>query len=227
MGWAGAFQFYLVSFVQPFGTLWFIYMLPVIFVVTKLAARQRACPGSWCLAPQLSCRSRRSTGWLPGRRIRLALRVISMPATFSRRKSSELAAWARDHLAPSLRRPARLGCHQRLAGLSRLVRIPVVSLALGAAGALAVILTSALIVKAGQHGFPAPLRRELHRHLSGVLLPDGGTRVILLKTRGILDIGTISAIVTVAGVIAPVILLWVIQTGHWLVPVPPAGMGLS
>ena len=27
---------YLQAFVQPFGTLWFIYLLPVFFVVTKL-----------------------------------------------------------------------------------------------------------------------------------------------------------------------------------------------
>src|SRR5215207_7410509 len=28
---------YLQAFVQPFGTLWFIYLLPIFFVVTKLA----------------------------------------------------------------------------------------------------------------------------------------------------------------------------------------------
>ena len=41
---AGAVGFlYLESFVEPFGTLWFIYLLPMFFVVTKLS---RASP-SW------------------------------------------------------------------------------------------------------------------------------------------------------------------------------------
>jgi uncharacterized membrane protein YcfT len=34
MGAAGVVKFYLLSFVEPFGTLWFIYLLPVFFVVT-------------------------------------------------------------------------------------------------------------------------------------------------------------------------------------------------
>ena len=28
---------YLESFIEPFGTLWFIYLLPIFFVVTKLS----------------------------------------------------------------------------------------------------------------------------------------------------------------------------------------------
>src|SRR3989454_8029269 len=35
-GWSGAAGLYLESFIQPFGTLWFIYLLPIFFVVTKL-----------------------------------------------------------------------------------------------------------------------------------------------------------------------------------------------
>src|SRR6202048_2191747 len=35
-GWAHVGFLYLLSFIEPFGTLWFIYLLPVFFVVTKL-----------------------------------------------------------------------------------------------------------------------------------------------------------------------------------------------
>src|ERR1700731_3986412 len=38
-GWAGVLGLYLESFIEPFGTLWFIYLLPIFFVVTKLTAR--------------------------------------------------------------------------------------------------------------------------------------------------------------------------------------------
>ena len=34
-GWQGTLGLYLESFVQPFGTLWFIYLLPIFFVVTR------------------------------------------------------------------------------------------------------------------------------------------------------------------------------------------------
>src|ERR1700709_2514316 len=34
-GWAHVGLLYLESFIEPFGTLWFIYLLPVFFVVVK------------------------------------------------------------------------------------------------------------------------------------------------------------------------------------------------
>src|SRR5512140_2071087 len=34
-GWAHVGFLYLESFIEPFGTLWFIYLLPIFFVVTK------------------------------------------------------------------------------------------------------------------------------------------------------------------------------------------------
>src|ERR1700687_1018638 len=37
--WAHVGLMYLLSFIEPFGTLWFIYLLPVFFVVTKLTRR--------------------------------------------------------------------------------------------------------------------------------------------------------------------------------------------
>src|SRR5689334_4776432 len=36
-GWQHVGLLYLESFVEPFGTLWFIYLLPIFFVVTKLS----------------------------------------------------------------------------------------------------------------------------------------------------------------------------------------------
>src|SRR3954468_24548462 len=34
-GWSHAGLLYLESFIEPFGTLWFIYLLPIFFVATK------------------------------------------------------------------------------------------------------------------------------------------------------------------------------------------------
>src|SRR6201988_2231156 len=37
--WAHVGYLYLESFIEPFGTLWFIYLLPIFFVVTKLTRK--------------------------------------------------------------------------------------------------------------------------------------------------------------------------------------------
>src|ERR1051326_1768948 len=50
--WAHAGYLYLESFIEPFGTLWFIYLLPIFFVVTK--ALRRAPPVAvWAAAAAL------------------------------------------------------------------------------------------------------------------------------------------------------------------------------
>ena len=42
VGWWGVLQLYAESFIEPLGILWFIYLLPVFFVVTKALARRPA-----------------------------------------------------------------------------------------------------------------------------------------------------------------------------------------
>ena len=43
-GWSHVGLLYLESFIEPFGTLWFIYLLPIFFVVTKADAQHAAAP---------------------------------------------------------------------------------------------------------------------------------------------------------------------------------------
>ncbi len=59
--WAHAGYLYLESFIEPFGTLWFIYLLPIFFVVTK--ATRRVPPLLvWAIAAMLEM-AHVSTGW--------------------------------------------------------------------------------------------------------------------------------------------------------------------
>src|SRR3954454_20302930 len=59
--WSHVCLLYLQSFVEPFGTLWFIYLLPVFFVVTKLL--RRAPPMAvWAAAAALEI-LHVATGW--------------------------------------------------------------------------------------------------------------------------------------------------------------------
>src|ERR1700733_2858038 len=59
--WSHAGYLYLESFIEPFGTLWFIYLLPIFFVVIK-ATRRMPPPLIWSLAALLEM-AHFSTGW--------------------------------------------------------------------------------------------------------------------------------------------------------------------
>jgi uncharacterized membrane protein YcfT len=60
-GWPHAGYLYLESFIEPFGTLWFIYLLPIFFVVTK-ATRRLSPLLVWGSAAMLEM-AHFSTGW--------------------------------------------------------------------------------------------------------------------------------------------------------------------
>src|SRR5471030_3444191 len=59
--WSHVGLLYLESFIEPFGTLWFIYLLPVFFVVTK-AVRRAPPPAIWFAAVALEM-MHVATGW--------------------------------------------------------------------------------------------------------------------------------------------------------------------
>src|ERR1700743_2074910 len=60
-GWAHVGVAYLESFIEPFGTLWFIYLLPIFFVVIKLT-RNVPWPAVWLVGAALEM-SHINTGW--------------------------------------------------------------------------------------------------------------------------------------------------------------------
>src|SRR5215472_5720642 len=59
--WTHAGLLYLESFIEPFGTLWFIYLLPVFFVAIKLSRRLPPLP-IWLAAAALES-AHLATGW--------------------------------------------------------------------------------------------------------------------------------------------------------------------
>ncbi|MCX2724747.1 acyltransferase family protein [Roseibium salinum] len=209
MGASGTLQFYFLSFFEPFGTLWFIYMLPVFFVVCKLA-HEKGVPWPLVLGAGAVLQiAQIHTGWLlvdefANRFVFFYAGYIFAPQIFS------LAGWARERIGVSL------GFLLIWAGINgALVYLgwaaqPLVSLALGAAGAGAIILTSALIVKFGRLGFLRHFGANSIVIYLAFFFPMGATRVILLKL-GVLDTGTISLIVTIVATVSPMILFWMIR----------------
>ena len=111
--------------------------------------------------------------------------------------------------------------------------LPFVSLGLGLVGAAAVISVSALMAKSDLF---KPLRycgRNSIVIYLAFFLPMAATRTLLIKAGVVPDVGAISTIVTVAGVIGPLVLFWIVRGTFmrflferpalfWLTPKPRA-----
>ncbi len=207
-GAAATAEFYLVSFVEPFGTLWFIYLLPIFFVVTKLT--RGAHPAIvWLAAATLEILPI-ATGWtvvdeFAGRFVYFYSGYILAPHIFA------LAKGAQDK---PIMGAALLSLWAVVNGFmvwNGYSDWPFVSLALGFIGAAAVIRISALMA---MNGLFRPLRycgeHSLVIYLA-FFLPMAATRTVLLKTGFITDLGAISLIVTAAGVIGALAMYWAVR----------------
>ena len=202
-GAGGAALAYLASYIEPFGTLWFIYLLPVFFVVTKLV---RNWP--WWLV------------FVPA----AALEILPLETgsividEFAARYVYFFAGYA---LARHVfRLPALAGARPRAAlallGLWGLVNgafvaqgwaaLPGIGLVLGFLGAGAVVCASALLARLRLFN---ALRYCGARSLIVYLAFSpfmAAARVALLKTGIVPDPGAIAALVTLAGVSGPLLL---------------------
>lgn len=201
-------RLYLMSYIEPFGTLWFIFLLPIFFVVAKLT---RSMPAYivWSAAAGLEI-SHIHTGWLvidefASRFVYFYSGFVMAPYIFKFAEDVKQKPW-KGLLLLALWAP--VNGFMVFAGWSTL---PLVSLALGLIGAAAVVRISVLfsVGKAfdalrycGQHSIVIYL---------AFFLPMAVTRTVLLKTGVISDLGTVSAIVTAAGVICPLALLWIVR----------------
>src|SRR5882724_6772476 len=144
-GWAHAGFLYLESFIEPFGTLWFIYLLPIFFVVIKLT---RGLPPLlvWGIAALLEM-AHIATGWTV---------IDEFGARFVYFYTGYLFASQVFALSDHARTQPRLA----LAGLAlwallngSLVKsgfrdLPLVSLGLGLAGACAIVTVGTLLARA-------------------------------------------------------------------------------
>jgi uncharacterized membrane protein YcfT len=209
VGWRGVGFAYLEAFIEPFGTLWFIYLLPIFFVTVKLT---RGLPwiAIWLLAGAALEIVHIDTGWtvidefahrfvyfysgyvFAPHIFALAARVQRMPmAAFA-----GLAAWALVNGALVLG-----GYADR----------PFVSLALGFIGAGAVVVVAALMARSDVF---RPLRycgqNSIVIYLA-FFLPMATTRIALLKTGIVTDLGTVSLLVTAAGVIGALAWYWAVR----------------
>jgi uncharacterized membrane protein YcfT len=220
-GWTHVGLMYLESFIEPFGTLWFIYLLPVFFVVTK-ATRKMPPLLIWTVAALLEM-AHVATGWTV---------IDEFAARFVYFHSGYLFADYVFALSDRARARPRLAL-AGLAGwalvngglvLSGLSEWPLISLMLGLSGAGAIVTLGTLLARAHWLNFLRFCGEHSIVIYLAFFLPMAATRTLLLKAGVIPDIGTISLIVTIVGV-AGALALWrmALKAGaNFLFERPPA-----
>jgi uncharacterized membrane protein YcfT len=209
-GALGTVWLYIESFWEPFGTLWFIYLLPIFFVVTKLAHDLRL-PAAmiWLVAAALEI-APIATGYtvideFASRYVYFFTGYIMAPHIFTLARS--VMAQPESALAGLM----TWGLINGFLVFNGMAQLPLVSLALGLAGAAAVVAVSVLLAKTN---VAAPLRycgRDSIVIYLAFFLPMAATRAVLLKTGWIADIGTVSAIVTLMAVVGALAWFWAVR----------------
>jgi uncharacterized membrane protein YcfT len=207
-GWARVGYDYLEAFIEPFGTLWFIYLLPIFFVVTKLTRNvpplviwlvlavleMTHLETGWTVPDEFAARFVYFyTGyWMAGRIFSLAAFVQAHP----RAALGTLAAWA------------LINGTLVQVGVSKL---PLISLMLGLSGACAVITVGALLARVrwldtlrycGENSIVIYL---------AFFLPMAATRVALLRSGLIADVGWAAVVITTFGVIGSLLMWWTVR----------------
>jgi uncharacterized membrane protein YcfT len=208
-GALGALEVYALGFVQPYGTLWFIYLLAVFFVVTKLLVRVP--PGLVFAIACLLEIAPIETGWLAidefaSRYVYffagywLARRVFDFAAGMNRLSTPALIAalvvW---------------GFANALFVTQGLSRLPGISLVLGFIGAGAVISAGVLLARAR---WSAAIRycgeNSIVIYLAFFMFM-ASARTLLLRFQMVDDLALVSLAVTAAGVVGPILLFWAVR----------------
>ncbi|KRR26113.1 acyltransferase [Bradyrhizobium lablabi] len=203
-GWQHVAMLYLQTFIEPFGTLWFIYLLPVFFIVTKLS-RKLPSAAIWIVAAALEM-AHVVTGWTVidefcGRFVYFYSGYLFASYVFA------LSDRSREKPVLALAGLALWAIVNGALVVSGFDEWPLVSLALGFAGACAIIVMGTLLARMQWLNFLRYCGEHSIVIYLAFFLPMAVTRTLLLKTGLIADIGTVSLIVTVAGV-AGAILIW-------------------
>jgi uncharacterized membrane protein YcfT len=204
----GTLQFYLMSFIEPFGTLWFIYMLPIFFVVIKLT-RGISPWIIWPIAAALEV-SHLNTGWtvpdeFAARFVYIYTGYVMAPHIFS------VARYVQQHPFRGIAVVLAWGIANGAMVFNGYSDLPFVSLALGLIGAAAVIRVAALLSLIPWAGWLRYCGEHSIVIYLAFFLPMALMRMLLLKTGLVHDVGTISVLVTVSGVLGSLLMYWALR----------------
>jgi uncharacterized membrane protein YcfT len=198
-----ALRLYLLAFIDPFGTLWFIYLLPVFFLATRLT---RGLPPALVLiAAALLETAPVETGWTLIDEFAARFVYFYSGYLFGRLVVTH-AEWFRARPAVTLVALAVWALITAWCVSAGFATFPIISLALGWAGAAAVVAISVMLAQTGMFGGIRYCGQNSIVIYLAFFLPMAATRVALTKSGLITDPGTVAALVTLTAVVTPLIL---------------------
>lgn len=221
--WAGgdplaAFRQLAFAMVEPFGTLWFIYLLPIFFVATKLL---RKVPSAlMLLVAGLMETTRIESGWtvpdeFAARYVYFLAGYLLAPQIFALAESARknpreavlgLAAWAAADATLAF-------SPSPFAGYSTFASLPVASLVAGFAGAAAVIIFATLVSDRPRWAWLRYCGGASLVIYLGFFLPMAAARKVIVDYELITSVGLASLFVTVVGVVGPLLLYRMTKRG--------------
>jgi uncharacterized membrane protein YcfT len=203
-GWVRVGLLYLESFIEPFGTLWFIYLLPVFFVATKATQKLPR----WMIWSALAVleSAHVATGWTVidefcSRFVYFYSGYLFANYVFA------LSDRVHAHSAAAVAGLALWALINGALVASGWSETPVISLVLGLSGACAIISIATLLARARRFDFVRYCGEHSIVIYLAFFLPMAASRTLLLRAGVIADVGTISLMVTVIGV-AGALALW-------------------
>jgi uncharacterized membrane protein YcfT len=204
-GWRYVGEQYALAYVDPFGTLWFIYLLPIFFVLTRAT---RHLPPLLVFAVLAALQiAQIDTGWtaideFAGRFVYFFTGYAMAPLVFG------LAAAVQARPGVAALGLALWAAVEGALVYAGIAGLPVVSLVLGMVGAAAVVCIAALLAKAR---LADPIR-YCGRHSIVIylafFLPMAVSRTVLVATGLVPDVGMMALLITTAGVLGALAIWW-------------------
>ena len=201
-----------LTLVQPFGTLWFIYLLPIFFITTKLLKKL---PWQWLIGiAALLQIAPIHTGWITldefaSRYVFFVTGYLLAPKLF------QAARWAMDHSRFAVMALMTWAIVNGALVFGNLSDLPIISLGLGFAGALAIVFSAALLSMLRWTKFLRYLGENSIVVYLAFFLPMVVTRMALARLVPELDVGTMAFIGTSVAVISPVVFYKLTQISGW------------
>lgn len=199
----GLTKIYLMTFVTPDSTLWFIHMLPIMFVVTKLLRNVPV----WLVFPAAAALqiAHVPTGWLVADEFAARFVYFYTGYAFAAHVF-RFADYVATHRASTALAVLVWAIWNGIAVKAGVSALPVISLVLGLAGAAGVVAAAVLI---SSYRWSEVLRYAGEHSLSIYLaffLPMAATRTLLLKVDAFDNINIVAAVVTLAAIGVPLLM---------------------
>jgi uncharacterized membrane protein YcfT len=202
------------AFVAPNPNLWFIYVLPLFFVVTKLA-HAVGLPNwaLWLGAAAIQTVSLH-TGWEAIDDYGAHYFVFFLTGYMLAPTVFKIAAWAGENAGLAMACLAGWFVFNatvafepsHIDGIETMAQVPVLRIAFGLIGAVAVVAIASLLSRFDAARFIRYAGRNSIVLYVSFVLPMAATRIALIKSGLVEDVGVVSLIVTAVAVAVPLVL---------------------